>query len=112
MRGERAKKRAVPAPASASVCIMDNPCTRERFHAISYDTKQTPLPRPYTAGKAASFAFLFAYSITSSSDTMIAMLMTMQMELIALDRPTSAPISPAKPGTAEPTGENARITSA
>ena len=43
---------------------------------------------------------------------MITMLMMMEMELMALDRPTSPFISPVKPGTAEPIGLNAKITKA
>ena len=56
--------------------------------------------------------FLYAYSITTSSATMMTMLMTMAMELMALLRPTSLFSSAVKTGTAEPMGEKARITRA
>ena len=67
---------------------------------------------PFDGKELLSSKFLLTYSMTSSSDTITAMLITIQMELIALDRPTSPSISPVKPGTAAPIGANARITSA
>ena len=53
----------------------------------------------------------FSYTITSSSETITVMLITIHIELSALDRPTSLPISPVKPGTLAPMGANIRITS-
>ena len=50
--------------------------------------------------------------VTTSSTTVMTMLHTIAMELMALDRPTSPFSSLVKPGTALPMGLKARITSA
>ena len=50
------------------------------------------------------------YSKTDSRMTMITILHTMDMELMALDRPTSSPRSPVKAGTMAEMGLNSRIT--
>ena len=52
------------------------------------------------------------HSITVSKVTIMTTLHTMEMELTALDSPTSPPRSAVKPGTAEPIGLKVRITRA
>lgn len=62
------------------------------------------------AQKAAAFAAALNYSITTSNATMMAILITMEMELMALDSPTSPFSSPVNTGIAEPMGAKLRIT--
>ena len=50
------------------------------------------------------------YSKTDSKTTIITMLHTMDMELMALERPTSSPKSPVNAGTMAEMGLNSKIT--
>ncbi len=70
--------------------------------------QNTQLKDLLTANQQVFFTF---YSITVSRVTIITMEITIEMEFIVLESPTSSPSSAVNTGTVEPMGLKARITS-
>ena len=87
-----------------------------RFH-MPWKAIMWIIKNPRRASSRWSRVFVFTslsapYSRQVSNVTMVMMLISMDRELMEQDRPKSPRISSVKPGTAEPMGLTARITSA
>ena len=65
----------------------------------------------FACGEKAIESLIRKTYITISRTTMMVMLITMEMELMALDNPASQPSCLVNTGVAEPMGLKARITS-